>query len=183
MTFALRHAGVAVAALALAASPAAAQSRQISVDVSKAGAPIDRAFDLSVGADYAGTLIRDDSLAQLKTTVDELGFRYIRFHAIFHDDLGTVKVVNGKTVYDWTRLDQLIDALLARRIKPFVELGFTPTAMATSKQTLFYWKGNTSTRRQRRGRRWSTPSCAMSANAMVRTRCAAGSSRSGTSPI
>ena len=144
MTFALRHAGVAIAALALAASPAAAQSRQISVDVGKAGAPIDRAFDLSVGADYAGTLIRDDSMAQLKTAVDELGFRYIRFHAIFHDDLGTVKVVNGKTAYDWTRLDQLIDALLARRIKPFVELGFTPTAMATSKQTLFYWKGNTS---------------------------------------
>lgn len=144
MTFALRHAGVAVAALALAASPAAAQSRQISVDVGKAGAPIDRAFDLSVGADYAGTLIRADSLAQLKTTVDELGFRYIRFHAIFHDDLGTVKVVDGKTVYDWTKLDKLIDALLARRIKPFVELGFTPTAMATSKQTLFYWKGNTS---------------------------------------
>ncbi len=142
-----RHkAGMTVAAL-LAVSlstPTIAQSRQITVDLTRAGAPIDRAFDLSVGADYAGTLIRDDSMAQLKTAVDELGFRYIRFHAIFHDDLGTVKLVNGKTVYDWTKLDKLIDALLARRIKPFVELGFTPTAMATSKQTLFYWKGNTS---------------------------------------
>jgi xylan 1,4-beta-xylosidase len=29
-------------------------------------------------------------------------------------------------------------------IKPFVELGFTPDAMKTSNQTLFYWKGNTS---------------------------------------
>lgn len=129
---------------ALFGSPVLAQSRQITVDLERAGAPIDRSFNLSVGADYAGTLIRADSLAQLKTAVDELGFRYVRFHAIFHDDLGTVKVVDGQTVYDWTRLDQLLDALLARRIRPFVELGFTPTAMATSKQTLFYWKGNTS---------------------------------------
>ncbi len=81
---------------------------------------------------------------QLKTAVDELGFRYIRFHAIFHDVLGTVRVENGKHVYDWGRIDQLYDNLLARRIKPFVELGFTPKAMKTSDNKIFYWEGNTS---------------------------------------
>ena len=55
---------------------------------------------MSVGSDYPGTLIRDDSLAQLKIAKDELGFRTIRFHAIFHDVLGTYKVVDGKPVYD-----------------------------------------------------------------------------------
>ncbi len=138
----LTHA--AFLAAAIAATPSFAQSRKINIDIKRAGAPIDRAFDLSVGADYPGTTMRPNAMAQLKTAVDELGFRYIRFHGLFHDDLGTVKVVDGKTVYDWTKIDQLIDGLLARRIKPFVELGFTPTAMATSKQTLFYWKGNTS---------------------------------------
>ena len=141
---ALRLAGAFCASLALAGTPATAQTRRITVDLKTAGAPVDRAFDLSVGADYAGTLSRADSLAQLKTAVDELGFRYVRFHAIFHDDLGTVKVVDGRTVYNWTKLDALLDALLARRIRPFVELGFTPDALATSKQTIFYWKGNTS---------------------------------------
>jgi xylan 1,4-beta-xylosidase len=135
---------IAVAALLLAGTADAQAPRRIDVDLGRAGAPVDRAFDLSVGADYAGTLRRADSLAQLKTAVDELGFRYVRFHAIFHDELGTVRVVDGRTVYDWTRLDALIDALLARRIRPFVELGFTPAAMKTSDQTLFYWKGNTS---------------------------------------
>ena len=118
--------------------------RQITVDTASAGAPVDRFFDLSVGSDYPGTLIRDDNQAQLKTTVDELGFRYIRFHAIFHDVLGTVKVVDGKTVYDWTKIDLLYDDLLARHIKPFVELGFTPEAMKTSDNKIFYWQGNTS---------------------------------------
>lgn len=141
----------AAAACAMAPASAArpqvageAQSRHIEVDLRKAAGPLDRSFNFSVGADYPGTLIRPESLAQLKTAVDELGFRYIRFHAIFHDVLGTVRVENGRTVYDWTKIDQLYDALLGMGIKPFVELGFTPEAMASSPQTIFFWKGNTS---------------------------------------
>lgn len=131
-------------AITASAQPPKPAARHIELDAARAAKPLDRFFDLSVGSDYPGTLIREDSLAQLKTAVDELGFRYIRFHAIFHDVLGTVRVENGKTVYDWTKLDQLLDALLARRIKPFVELGFTPMAMKTSENTIFYWQGNTS---------------------------------------
>ena len=131
-------------ALALTATTAAAAPRQINLDVAKADKPLDRFYDLSVGSDYPGSLIREDSQAQLKTAVDELGFRYIRFHAIFHDVLGTVKVADGKTVYDWTKIDELYDELLARKIKPFVELGFTPQALKTSDNKIFYWNGNTS---------------------------------------
>jgi len=119
-------------------------SRHIDLDVARAAKPLDRFLDLSVGSDYPGTLIRDDSQAQLRTAVDELGFRYIRFHAIFHDVLGTVRVENGKNVYDWAKIDQLCDDLLSLRIKPFVELGFTPNAMKTSDNRIFYWQGNTS---------------------------------------
>lgn len=131
-------------ALLFSASGATAADRQIVIDLSRADKSINRFFDHSVGADYPGTLIRDDSQAQLKTAVDELGFRYIRFHAIFHDVLGTVRAENGKTVYDWTKIDQLYDGLLAKRIKPFVELGFTPQALKTSENKIFYWNGNTS---------------------------------------
>ena len=131
-------------ALSLAAQSQQVSPRTIVVDIKDTTGPVDRFFDLSVGSDYPGTLIRDDSQAQLKTTVDELGFRYIRFHAIFHDVLGTVRIENGKTVYDWTKIDQLYDDLLSRHIKPFVELGFTPKALATSQNSIFYWNGNTS---------------------------------------
>jgi len=139
------------AALALAfttpfALPAMAAdaARQIVIDANAPTVPRDHAADLSVGSDYPGTLIRDDSLAQLKIAKDELGFRYIRFHGIFHDVLGTFKVVDGKPVYNWTKIDYLYDKLLGMGIKPFVELGFTPDAMKTSDNSIFYWKGNTS---------------------------------------
>ena len=38
--------------------------RVIQVDIHNASGPVDRFFDLSVGSDYPGTLIRDDSQAQ-----------------------------------------------------------------------------------------------------------------------
>jgi xylan 1,4-beta-xylosidase len=126
------------------ATAAADGARRIAIDAKAPTVARDRFADLSIGSDYPGTLIRDDSLAQLKTAKDELGFRYIRFHGIFHDVLGTYKVVDGKPVYDWTKIDYLYDKLLGMGIKPFVELGFTPEAMKTSNNSIFYWKANTS---------------------------------------
>lgn len=150
----MRHRRTALrAALALAFSAsftlpatthAADAARRIVIDAQAPTVARDHFADLSVGSDFPGTLIRDDSLAQLKTAKDELGFRYIRFHGIFHDALGTYKLVDGKPVYDWTKIDYLYDKLLGMGIKPFVELGFTPEAMKTSDNSIFYWKGNTS---------------------------------------
>lgn len=138
---------VLVAARAIA--PLAAQTpklaeRSITAKIDDSTGLVDHFYDLSVGSDYPGTLMHPANMAQLKLVTGELGFRYLRFHAIFHDVLGTVKVENGKTVYNWAGIDRLYDDLLARNIKPFVELGFTPEALATSKQTIFYWQGNTS---------------------------------------
>ncbi len=126
------------------AGAAGVADRFVDVDVSRADRPIDRFFDFSVGSDFPGTLIHDGNQAQLRTAVEELGFRYIRFHAIFHDVFGTVRMEDGKAVYDWTGIDRLYDDLLAQHIRPFVELGFTPKALATSDNQIFYWHGNTS---------------------------------------
>ena len=76
------------------------EPRVISIDVGGASTPRDRMAEFSVGADYPGTTIRPEALAQLKTARDELGFRYIRFHDIFHDDMGVYREVDGRPVYD-----------------------------------------------------------------------------------
>ncbi len=144
----LKPIGAAALALSITAAGTAGAAgpavRHVELDRSHASAPVDRFFDLAVGADYPGTTGRPENLAQIKTAVDELGFRYVRFHDIFHDVYGTVRKVDDRFVYDFSGIDKLYDALLARGIKPFVEIGFTPDAMTTSKLTIFYWKGNTS---------------------------------------
>jgi len=123
-----------VVAVSLAAYSQQPASRSIVADMKHTSGPVDRFFDLSVGSDYPGTLIRDDSQAQLKLVVDELGFRYLRFHDIFHDVLGTVRIENGKTVYNWSKIDQLYDDLQARHIKPFVELGLPRDPQAADRR-------------------------------------------------
>lgn len=157
--------------------------RVITTDMTQQIGPVDRFFDLSVGSDYPGTLIRPDSQAQLKIVADELGFGYLRFHAIFHDVLGTVRVQDGKTTYDWTKIDELYDGILARHIKPFVELGFTPKALATSDNSIFYWKDNTS---HPNLVGWHDLVAAFTRHIEERygrMRCGRGSLRCGTSPI
>ena len=145
-------AGFAAAAVMLlgggASAPAHAAdddtARTITVDLNAPTRPRDRMVLHSVGADYPGVTGREDALAQLRTVRDELGFEYIRFHAIFHDDMSVYREMDGRPVYDFTRIDRLYDRFLEMGIRPFIELGFTPHEMRTSDQTLFYWQGNTS---------------------------------------
>lgn len=121
-----------------------AEGRQIVLDLDGPVTPRIRMAEYSIGADYPGTTSREDTLAQLATVQNELGFRYIRLHDIFHDDLGVYREVDGQPIYDFSRIDAMYDRFLSLGIKPFIELGFTPDAMKTSDQTIFYWQGNTS---------------------------------------
>lgn len=96
-------------------SPASAQSVttcSIAVDARGETKARNRMAQLLIGSDHPGTLIRDDRLAQLRTVQKELRSRYIRFHNILADQLGTYREVDGKPVYDWTRIDYLYDQLL-----------------------------------------------------------------------
>lgn len=120
------------------------EARRIVVDLDAQTRPRDGMALHSVGADYPGTTGREDALAQLRTVREELGFRYIRFHDIFHDDMGVYREVDGAPVYDFSRIDRMYDSFLAMGVRPFIELGFTPHDMRTSDQTIFYWQGNTS---------------------------------------
>src|SRR5688572_17368941 len=95
--------------------------RVLAIDLASSPQPRDRFAELSVGSDYPGTLIRDETLAQLRLVRQELGFRTVRFHDVFHDSLGTYREVGGRPVYDWTKIDYLYDQLLAMGMRPFVE--------------------------------------------------------------
>jgi xylan 1,4-beta-xylosidase len=96
----------------------------------------------TVGAGRANEGLRADWQSQLSTVQREIGFHYLRFHGIFHDDMGVYSEDHGAPVYNFQYVDALYDALLARHIRPFVELSFMPGALASGPQTVFWWKGN-----------------------------------------
>lgn len=131
---------LALLALLVPAAPAA--PRAVNADLAAVTGPRDMAWQDCVGADHPGILLRPANLAQLKLAHDELGFKYIRFHGIFHDDMEAYREVGGKPVYNFEKIDAVYDAILKTGMKPFVELGFMPTDLASDKRTIFYWKAN-----------------------------------------
>lgn len=87
--------------------------------------------------------LRADVQAQLRYLQREIGFSYIRFHALFHEDMGVVKRTDdGSLSFYWHHVDQLYDFLLSIGLRPFVELNPMPAALAGGQQKMFYYQMN-----------------------------------------
>jgi xylan 1,4-beta-xylosidase len=122
---------------------------QLLVDAGQKGQAWSRFYEKGVALDHANTLLTTaygrNAQAALKKGHDQAGFQYIRFHGILNDDIGVYSESNGTAAYDWTRLDQVYDAIAAAGMKPIVEISFTPSAMAsTSKVQTALWYNNKS---------------------------------------
>jgi xylan 1,4-beta-xylosidase len=117
--------------------------RIINIDLNAKKGSLNTMFKECVGAGRANEGLRADWQQQLAYVKKECGFRYIRFHGLFTDDMGVYKEdKNGMPEYNYMYIDALFDYLLSIDIKPFVELGFMPNALASGRETIFWWKGN-----------------------------------------
>jgi len=114
-----------------------------SVDVAAPGIPIRRSWEVAVGSGDAWSLLHADLQGQLRRAVRECGFRYLRCHGILSDQMQAVRRDRaGQIVYNWRLVDAAYDALLGLGLRPFVELGFMPTALASGTQAVFYYRAN-----------------------------------------
>jgi xylan 1,4-beta-xylosidase len=84
-----------------------------------------------------------DDLREVKSATD---FKYVRFHAIFHDEVGVYDEDSaGKPIYNFSYVDQIYDGLLQSGVRPFVELSFMPKKLAAEpKYQDFWYKPNVS---------------------------------------
>lgn len=99
-------------------------------------------WEHTVGSDYAPMALRADWQQQLRRCHEELGFRYVRFHGLLCDDMGTLIIHRDKFLYSFFNADQIFDYLLSIGMKPFVELSFMPQALASGRKTVFRYRGN-----------------------------------------
>lgn len=99
--------------------------------------------DYCVGTGRMGLALGKEYLEQLKLTQEEIGFKHIRGHGLFHDDMAIYQEYESGVEYNFTYLDLVMDSYLELGIVPFIELGFMPKKLASGEQTIFYWKGNT----------------------------------------
>jgi len=119
------------------------ETRIINADVNAVKGKLNTMFNECIGAGRANEGLRADWQQQLAQVKKDCGFRYIRFHGLLTDDMAVyLEDRNGNPEYNFMYVDALFDYLLSIDIKPFVELGFMPSALASGKQTIFWWKGN-----------------------------------------
>ncbi|RIV41196.1 GH39 family glycosyl hydrolase [Micromonospora radicis] len=94
-------------------------------------------FDLALRRDY------QDSLALVQR---EIGFRHIRGHGLLSDQVGVHRPYEYRgrrhVRHAFGYVDQVVDAYLELGVRPFVELGFMPSGLASGDQTVFWWQGN-----------------------------------------
>ena len=121
----------------------ATQERVISVDFSRSAGKLNTMFKECVGAGRANEGLRADWQQQLAYVRKECGFKYIRMHGLLSDDMAVYKEDSkGNPQYNYMYIDALFDYLHSIGMKPFVELGFMPNALASGNKTIFWWKGN-----------------------------------------
>ena len=117
--------------------------RVITADFRQVQGPLNTMFKKCVGAGRANEGLRADWQRQLTYAHRECGFEYIRMHGLFCDDMGVYREgKDGQPEYNWQYIDELYDFLQSIGMKPFVELGFMPSAMASGSKTIFWWRGN-----------------------------------------
>src|SRR5882762_3150952 len=111
-------------------------------DLSQQGTELLHCWEHTVGSCHAPIALRADWQQQLRRCRAELGFRYVRFHGLLSDDVGTVVTHNDELLYSFFNADQIVDFLLSIGMRPFVELSFMPAALASGSKTVFHYRGN-----------------------------------------
>ena len=137
-----------LAALAVVAIPSArsqAPATRIEIDANAAPHPFPHFWEQMFGSGRAILSLRESYLHDLRETKRVTGFEYVRFHAIFHDEVGVYdEDASGKPIYNFSYVDQIYDGLLENKVRPFVELSFMPKKLTSDPNALhpFWYKQN-----------------------------------------
>jgi len=129
--------------IALASPPSAhaqAPPREITIDANAAAHPFPHFWEVMFGSGRAILALRDNYRRDLQDVHDQVGLRYVRFHAILHDEVGLYdETDSGTPIYNFTYVDEIYDGLLERGVRPFVEISFMPRKLAAKEAIHPFW--------------------------------------------
>ncbi len=121
------------------------EKRILDVKMNAHAKPLSHTWSRIGSVARAADLLRADVREQVARTIRECGVEYLRFHAIFCDEMMVLnRTVGGEYIYNWLYVDKILDFLLENHCRPFLELSFTPTELASSANTLFFYHANVS---------------------------------------
>jgi xylan 1,4-beta-xylosidase len=102
--------------------------------------PFPHFWEQMFGSGRAILSLRDSYRSDLRDVKSATDFKYIRFHAIFHDEVGLYdEDASGNPAYNFSYVDQIYDGLLQNHVRPFVELSFMPQKLASANTRQSFW--------------------------------------------
>ena len=136
--------GILCLGISLPAVFAEAQQRPsleiIEMDAHAPARPFPHYWERLFGSGRAILSLRESYRRDLREVKRITDFQYVRFHAIFHDEVGVYdEDAQGKPVYNFSYVDQIYDGLLENGIRPFVELSFMPQKLAVAEVIHPFW--------------------------------------------
>jgi xylan 1,4-beta-xylosidase len=117
----------------------------IEVDAAASAHAFAHFWEQMFGSGRAVLSLRESYRHDLRETKRITGFEYVRFHAIFQDEVGLYdEDKDGKPVYNFSYVDQIYDGLLENHVRPFIELSFMPKKLTSDPLALhaFWYKQN-----------------------------------------
>jgi xylan 1,4-beta-xylosidase len=117
----------------------------LTIRAGSAETPLPHFWEQMFGSGRAVLSLRDSYRRDLRAVKAVTDFHYVRFHNIFHDELGLYRIDRrGRPSYNFSYIDQIYDGLLEAGIRPFVEIGFMPLALTSDRKSMvnFWYRPN-----------------------------------------
>jgi xylan 1,4-beta-xylosidase len=114
-------------------------SGKIEFSAAGGGTPLRPYWNFCSAAGRANEGLRAGWREHLQIVAKHCGVRYLRFHGLLHDDMFVCRRHGGSLIFNWQYVDDLVDALLAWGVRPFVEFGFFPKDLAGKSDFRCFW--------------------------------------------
>jgi len=120
-------------------------TKQVQIEIEGRGKSLQHSWRklCSIGKAKEGLYVEVQQ--QLRVIQEKIGFEYIRFHGIFDDEMMVYHENEaGEAIFNFTYVDKLFSFLLQIGLRPFIELGFMPSDLASADENVFTKKSNIS---------------------------------------
>ena len=112
----------------------------IVINANAPATPFPHFWEQMFGSGRAVLSLRESYRNDLREVKQVTDFRYLRFHAILHDEVGVYdEDERGQPVYNFSYVDQIYDGLLHNGVRPFVEISFMPKKLAARQDVQSFW--------------------------------------------
>ncbi len=119
---------------------AQSSSETIEIDPHAASTPFPHFWEETFGSGRAILTLRDSYRSDLREMKKATDVRYVRFHALLHDEVGAYDEDDkSKPIYNFSYVDQNYDGLLKIGVRPFVEISFMPKKLAARQAIHPFW--------------------------------------------